>query len=197
MTHQIVTKRLLNVPKHIDELKIVLWNRFSAVKERVGDPGVLELLGELPRDEVGNVDTFPLLTSKDLQDYVELSNSSKLCPRLRVTVGSEDSTSVSENPPLEPVVPPLQLGGPKDERMSWGLHLLTGHSHLNKPILMNQRELNLGLDDKEESKSIIDWGLPANGSGAGQLPAKFNEDDYFKEGEDPFDLSRAEVAFQE
>lgn len=60
VTHQITTKRMLSVPKHIEELKIVLWNRFHSLKDRVSDPSVIELHAELPRDEVGNVDTFPL-----------------------------------------------------------------------------------------------------------------------------------------
>lgn len=60
MTHQLVTKRMLSVPSHIEELKIVLWSRFNSLKERVGDPGVLELKAELPRDEIGNVDIIPL-----------------------------------------------------------------------------------------------------------------------------------------
>lgn len=51
---------MLSVPKHIEELKIVFWNRFNSLKDQVSDPSAIELLAELPRDEVGNVDTFPL-----------------------------------------------------------------------------------------------------------------------------------------
>ena len=42
------------------------------------------------------------------------------------------------------------------------------------------KEVNLSVDDKEECKTVIDWGLPDD-------PQNREENDYFGEGEDPFD----------
>ena len=44
-----MTKRLANVPDNLDELKIVLWNRFGALKNEFQDPGALTVAAELPK----------------------------------------------------------------------------------------------------------------------------------------------------
>ena len=74
--YQCVTKRLNNAPKNLDELKIVLWNRFGELRENVNDPGNLMVSAELPKsagsksssDESTN--QMPLLTSDDLESFI-------------------------------------------------------------------------------------------------------------------------------
>ena len=189
VTHALVTKRMLNVPAHIDELKIVIWNRFRTLKTRVSEPGKLLLQGESPSYNNGNKEKFLLASSDDLASYVYRSNERGVCPRISIEEEkSQEPTIVKEKSPEYLALP---VGGPKDERMSWGLHFsvyqdLSGIIKNGQPFL---REVNLCVDDKEENKSIIDWGLSNN------EPQNREGNDYFGEGEDPLDQQSARDVF--
>ena len=189
VTHALVTKRMLNVPAHIDELKIVLWNRFGTLKTRVSEPGKLLLQGEFPCYNNGNKEKSLLTSSDDLASYVYRSNERGVCPRIYIEEEkSQEPTIVKKKSPEYLALP---VGGPKDERMSWGLHFsvyqdLSGIIKNGQPFL---REVNLCVDDKEENKSIIDWGLSNN------EPQNRQENDYFGEGEDPLDQQSSRDVF--
>ena len=44
-----VTKRINKGTKDLDELKIILWNRFGALYKRIEDPGALKIHAQLPK----------------------------------------------------------------------------------------------------------------------------------------------------
>lgn len=77
--HNLVTKRMNNIPVDLDELKIFLWNRFGELKNYYANPGSLQVSAELPRStckleksQEGDNDNLMLLsTSEDLQSFIQ------------------------------------------------------------------------------------------------------------------------------
>lgn len=115
-----MTKRIFNVPTHIDELKIVLWNRFGTLKTHIKEPGKLSLQGEFLSDKNGNAIKFVLATSDDLANFVYISNDRGVCPRIYIQNGNAINSTIVQGKLHEFLA--LPVGGPKDERMSWGLY---------------------------------------------------------------------------
>ena len=84
----------------LEELKIILWNRFGELRETVSDPGSLVLQAELPRsvgvDAVNDSNLMPLNSSDDLESFVEQTYRERgVCARLSIDVPANEEKKVA------------------------------------------------------------------------------------------------------
>ena len=73
----------------LDELKIVLWNRFGSLREE-SDPGSLQLTAILKTDRDASVSqlSIKLSCTEDLERYSYLAREEReVCPRITIMIG--------------------------------------------------------------------------------------------------------------
>ena len=104
-TYGNVTKRVYNSSMEIEELKIALWMRFGALRDRFQDPGSLQVLAQLPKPAEFEAVCddgleMPLMCSEDLQSFIYQTQQEKgVCPRIiiRVDKSTAERKSVPRN----------------------------------------------------------------------------------------------------
>ena len=163
--YQHLTKRLNNAPLNLDELKIVLWNRFGSLRDNLNDPGSLIISAELPRsagdrDQSIENSQMPLTSSEDLESFIYQTHQERgVCARLTISMASE-STENTSSEAMQAL--PIQKKQPRMTSKNKSTNIFNAKGN-------SRRSSKRSSQKTDENNQSLDF---ANGASEWEMPAK-------------------------